>query len=80
MDDARSIRDARVLVIRGRRVNSFLLARKISRGLLLREGFRDKAAATKAKARISHPKMEDTSRLLASQGKECVSNATSLDT
>ena len=30
-----------VLVIRGRRVNSLLLARERSRGLLLREGFKD---------------------------------------
>ena len=51
----------RVLVIKGRRVNSIFLAREISRGLLLGEGFRDKAAATKAKTRISHPKMGGTS-------------------
>ena len=53
----------RVLVLKGRRVNSLLLAWERSRGLLLREGFKDKAAATRAKARISHPKMGDTSRL-----------------
>ena len=70
----------RVLVIRGRRVNSLLLARERSRGLLLREGFRDKAVATRAKARISLPKMGDTSMLLASQGRKHVSSATSLDT
>ena len=56
----------RVLVIRGRSVNSLLLARERSRGLLLHKGFRDRAATIRAKARISHPKMGDTSRLLAS--------------
>ena len=70
----------RVLMTRGRRVNSFLLAQERSRGLLLREGFKDKVAATKAKARISHPKMGDTSGLLASQGREYVSSTTSPDT
>ena len=49
----------RVLVIRGRRVNSLLLALEISRGLLLCEGFKDKAATIKAKAGISRPKMGD---------------------
>ena len=66
--------------LRERRVNPLPLAQERSRGLLLCEGFRDKAAATRAKARISHPKMRDTSRLLSSQGRECVSSATSLDT
>ena len=56
----------RVLVIRGRRVDSLLLARERSRGLLLHEGFRDKATATRAKAKISHPNMGDTLGLLAS--------------
>ena len=72
--------DMQVLVIKGRRVKFLLLARERSRGLLFREGFRDKAVTTKAKARISHSKMGGTSGLLASQGRECVSNATSLDT
>ena len=36
--------------------------------------------APRAKARINHPKMGGTSGLLASQGRGCVSNATSLDT
>ena len=67
--------EMRVLRIRGRRVNLILLAREISRGLLLHEGFKDRA-----KAKISHPKMGDTSRLLASQGRGHVSIATSLDT
>ena len=70
----------RVLVIRGMRVNFFLLAQERSRGLLLHEGFKDKVAAIKAKAKISHPKMGDTSGLLANQGRVYVSSATDLDT
>ena len=72
----------RVLVIRERRVNSLPLAKERSRGLLLREGFKGKVASTKAKAkaRISHSMMEGTLGLLANQGRECVSSATSLDT
>ena len=54
----------RELVIRSMRVNSLPLAQERSRGLLVREGFR--AAATRAKARISHPKMGGTSGLQAS--------------
>ena len=70
----------RVPMLRGRRVNTLLLAMERSRGLLLCEGFKDRVAATRAKARISNPKMGGTSGLLASQGKECVSKSTSLDT
>ena len=69
-----------MLVIRGRRANSLILAREKSKGLMLHEGFRNKAAATRPKARISHPKMGGTSRLLASQGKGCVFSAIHLDT
>ena len=69
-----------VLVIRGRRANLLLLARVRSKGLLLHKGFKDRVAPIKAKARISHPKMGDTSRLLASQGRGHVSITTSLDT
>ena len=69
----------RVLVLRGRRINPLLLARERSIGLLLRESSRDKAVTTRAKARVSYPKMGDTSGLLASQGREHVSSATSLD-
>ena len=47
---------------------------------MLSKGFKDKAVAPKAKARISHPKMGGTSGLLASQGRGCVSSVTSLDT
>ena len=70
----------RVLVLRGRRVNPLPLARERSRGLLIHEGFRERAAATRAKARISYLKMRDTLGLLANQGREYVSNDTSLDT
>ena len=46
---------------------------------MLCEDFRDRVVATKDKARINRPKMGDTSGLLASQGRECVSSATILD-
>ena len=69
-----------VWMIRRRRANSLPLARGRNRGLLLREGFRGRAATTKAKAKVSHPKMGDTSGLLASQGRDRVSCATTLDT
>ena len=62
VDDAQSIR----LKIRGRRANLFFLAQGRSRGLLLRKGFRDRATTIRAKARVNHLKMEDTSGLLAS--------------
>ena len=55
-----------LLVLRGRRVNPFSLARERSIGLLLREGFREMGMTNKAKATISRPKMGDTSGLLAS--------------
>ena len=58
--------EIRVLVVRGMRVNSLLQAWERSRGLLIREGLRDKVMATRAKAKISHPKIGDTSGLLAS--------------
>ena len=70
----------RVLAIREKRTSHLPLARERSRGLLLIKGFIDRAVATRAKARINHPKMGGTSGLLASQGRECVSSATSLDT
>ena len=55
----------RVLVGRGRRT-SFLVDHKIRRGLILREGFKDRATTPRFKARISHPKMGRTSGVLAS--------------
>ena len=70
----------RALKIRGRRTNLLLLTRERSRGHLLRVGFRDKAASTKAKAKISQHKMGDTLGLLANHGRGHVSIATSLDT
>ena len=70
----------RVLKIRGRRANLFLLAQRRSRGLLLCKGFRDRVVTIKAKARVNHPKVGNASRILASQGREHVSIATSLDT
>ena len=71
---------ARMLRTRGRRANSLLLARGRSKGLLLRKGFRDRAATIRAKARVNHPKVGDILRLLASQGRGHVSIATRLDT
>ena len=56
----------RVLVIRGKRVNSLLLDQERNRELLLHEGFKGRATVTKDKVRISHPKMGDTLGLLAS--------------
>ena len=70
----------RVLKIREIRGNLLLLAHGRSRGLLLRKGFRDKAAVIRAKALVNHAKMGETSELLASQGRGHVSIATSLDT
>ena len=60
--------EIQVLVIRERRTIRLLLAQERSRGLLLREGFKDRVAASKAKARISHPKMGGTSRLPSQPG------------
>ena len=69
-----------MLKIRGRRAILFLLAQGISRGLLLRKGFRDRVVAIKAKAKVNNPKMGDTLGPLASQGRGHVSIAMSLDT
>ena len=69
----------RALKIRGRRANLLFLAQGRSKGLLLLKDFRDRAAAIKAKTRVNHHKMGDTSGLLASQGRGHVSIATSLD-
>ena len=70
----------RVLKIRRRRANLILLAQERSRGLLLRESFKDRSAVIRAKAMINHPKKGDTSGLLASQGRGHVSISTGLDT
>ena len=68
-----------MLVLRGRRIN-LLLAPRSSRRLLLRTDLRDKAAATRAKAKVNHSGVGDTSGLLASQGRERVYIVTSLET
>ena len=68
-----------MLVIRGRRAN-LLLAPGRSRRLLLRTDLRDKVVATRAKAKVNHSGVGDTSGLLAGQGKERVSIVTSLET
>ena len=69
-----------VLKIRGGRANIFLLAQGRNRGVLLRRGFRDRVVAIRAKARVDHPKVGDISERLASQYREHVSIASSLDT
>ena len=61
-------------------MNLLLLAQGRSRGLLLHKVFSDRALTIKAKARINHPKMGDTSGLLARKGREHVSSATNLNT
>ena len=69
-----------MLKIRGMRANLLLLARERSRGLLLCKGLRDRVATIRVEAKINHPKMGDTSGLLAIQGRGHVSITTSLDT
>ena len=51
-----------------------------SRRLLLLTDLRDRVMATRAKTKVNHSRVGDTSRLLASQGRERVSIVTSLDT
>ena len=68
-----------VLKIRGRKANLLLLAQGRCRGLLLHHVFKDKVAAIRAKARVNHPKMGDTPRLLANQGRGHVSITRNLD-
>ena len=68
-----------VLVLRGRKIQ-LLPTWERSRRLLFRMDLRDRAVATRAKAKISCPGVENTSGLLASQSRERVSTATSLDT
>ena len=66
-------------MIRGRRSN-LLLAPGRNRRLLLCTDLKDMVVATRAKAKVNHLGVEDTSWLLASQGREHVSIVTSLDT
>ena len=46
---------------------------------MLRTDPRNRVVTTRAKAKVNHPGMGDTLELLASQGRERVSFATSLD-
>ena len=68
-----------VLVLRGRRIN-LLLTQEISRRPLFHKDLKDKAMATRAKAKISCPRVENTLGLLTNQSREHVTTATSLDT
>ena len=61
VDDAWSIWD--LSASDKRKGDPLLLALERSRGLLLHSGFRDRATAIRAKARINHCKVRDTSRL-----------------
>ena len=70
----------RVLKISRRRANLLLLAWGRSRGLLLHKDFRDRVTAIRAKARVNHPRVGETSGFLTSQGRGHVSIATNLDT
>ena len=51
-----------------------------TRRLLLRKDFKDRAAATKVKARVDHFQLVDLSGLIASLGRGHVTNVISLDT
>ena len=79
VNDAQNIWDT-VLKIRGMRANLILLAQGRSRGLLLRKGFRERVVAIRAKVKVNHPRVGETSRLLANQGRGHVSIATNIDT
>ena len=69
-----------MLRIRGRRANLLILAQGRSRGLLLRSSFRDRVTAIKAKAKVDHLRVGDTSGIRARQGRGHVSIAIILDT
>ena len=69
-----------VVKIREGRANLSFLAQERNRGVLPYKGFRDRATAIRAKARVDHPKVGDISRCLARQCREHVSIATNLDT
>ena len=55
-----------VLKIGGRRANLLFLAQERSIRFMLRNGFKDRVMAIKAKVRVNHPNIGDTSGLLAS--------------
>ena len=61
--------EMQVLRIRRKITDLLLLARGRIRGLLLRSGFRDKAATIRAKAKVDHPIVGDTLGLRARQGR-----------
>ena len=69
-----------VLRIRGGRVNHLFLAQERSKGFPLLESFRVRTATIRAKAKVNHSKMGDTSGLLASLGRGPVTIVTSLYT
>ena len=79
MDDVESIWDAGVKDKRRESQHSSSSLGK-KRRTSTRKGFRDKVAANRAKARVNHPRVGETLRILASQGRGHVSIATSLDT
>ena len=79
VDDARNIREEGVKDKRKESQHSSSSLGKKQRTSLCK-GYRDKATTIRAKARVNHPKMRDTSRLLATRGRGHVSIATSLDT
>ena len=58
-----------MLVIRGRRVN-LLLAPRRSRRLLLRTNLKDRAVATRAKAKVNHSRVGDTLDGIALRGRD----------
>ena len=78
VDDARNIRDTSI--VKDKRKESQPSARGRSKRLLLHKGFRDRAAALKAKARVDHLQVTNISRLTANQGRGHVTIAISLDT
>ena len=69
-----------VLMIREMRVNLLLLVGGRSRRLLLLKDFRDKAAATKAKARVDHLQVAYLLGLTIGLGRKYVIITINLDT
>ena len=79
VDDAQNIWDVGVKDKKKESQPSFLALGR-SRRLLLRNDLRDRAVATKAKARVDHLQVVDLSGLTANQGRGHASIAISLDT
>ena len=67
-----------MLVLRGGRINLLLVLRKSKRILLCTDHW-DRVVATRAKAKVNHSGVGDTSGLLANQGRERVFIVTSVD-